>query len=500
VTSLDAAPQQRAAALRLTLEESLLLAAIVYFIGLRLFTSIVAYPVLDETYYWMWGRHPALSYYDHPPLQGWLQGLSYTIFGRNIFALRWMTWAALAVELWIIYRVSLRLSAENWRPVFLRATVLFLASPLFGVFGTFAFIDYLLVALVMASGYGFIVFFADIEEGRRGNTLVLLGAGALLGLAAITKYNGGFLGLAVAGTVLLRPKLRRLLLDWRLYAAAAIALAIQTPVIVWNLQENLASFRFQMGSRHGDTGFQGINVTKMKAVLGEALIILSPFLLPVIIRFFWARQRSPFEQVGKTLAIWLFWLSSATCLFIANFSWVLFWWNIVAYVLIFPFAGRYTRPITLGLHIAWGVLVHTFATVTYSVVPVLLLFGANPGMETEGVYGWPQIARQMTAAQQETGADFLATSTFQAAAQLGWELDDPSVVALNPKRDAYDDWFDQPAHLGQSAIVLEHPTGEMEWRDSFESIRELGDAPAQVWGYTLRTYKIYLAEGFRGAP
>src|SRR5690606_28876390 len=148
---------------------------------------------------------------------------------------------------------------------------------------------------------------------------------------------GAFLGLAVAGAILVRPRLRPLLFDWRTYAAALVAVGIQTPVIVWNLQEGFASFLFQMGSRHGSTGFQGINVRGMKAVAGEALLMTSPFLVPVIIKFFWARQHNTFERVGKTVAIFAFWISSLVCLYIANFSWVIWWWNIVAFVLIFPF-------------------------------------------------------------------------------------------------------------------------------------------------------------------
>ncbi len=43
---------------------------------------------MDEAYYWMWGQHPALSYYDHPPLNAWLLGLSSIVLGWNTVALR----------------------------------------------------------------------------------------------------------------------------------------------------------------------------------------------------------------------------------------------------------------------------------------------------------------------------------------------------------------------------------------------------------------------------
>src|SRR5579864_5003271 len=30
----------------------------------------------DEAYYWLWGKHLALGYHDHPPLVGWLTALT----------------------------------------------------------------------------------------------------------------------------------------------------------------------------------------------------------------------------------------------------------------------------------------------------------------------------------------------------------------------------------------------------------------------------------------
>ena len=484
-----------------SLEEKLLLSAIALFIALRLGFSFAAFPQVDETYYWMWGRHPALSYYDHPPLQGWLQGLSYLVFGRSLFALRWMTWAALAVELWIIFAVTRRLAGDQWRVLFLRSTTIFLASPLFGLFGAVAFHDYLLVALVMASGYFFICFFADVEERDAGRSRDLFAGAVLLGLAVLTKYNGAFLGVAVAGTVLARPKLRRLLLDWRLYAAAAVAVAIQAPVIAWNLQENFASFAFQLGSRHGSEGFRRFDVPEMKIFVLQCLIIVSPFLVPAIIGFFWARQKQAFERVGKTIAIWAFWLSSLACLFVANFNYVLFWWNIVAFVLIFPFAGRYMRNGVLVLHIIWGLLTTSWLIMTYAVVPVRSLMGLEAGMETERSYDFQKLTDEVLRLQSETGAEFIASNHYIVASNLGWVLDDPGIVTLDAVRHTFDDWFDPETRRGESAVVIEEPhTETAAWQEHFDKITPLGEVRAMQFGYLINTYRLYLGEGFHPSP
>ena len=44
---------------------------VLYFLALKLWFDLGVAPMGDESYYWMWGQHPALSYFDHPPLHGW---------------------------------------------------------------------------------------------------------------------------------------------------------------------------------------------------------------------------------------------------------------------------------------------------------------------------------------------------------------------------------------------------------------------------------------------
>jgi 4-amino-4-deoxy-L-arabinose transferase-like glycosyltransferase len=499
VTQIEAAPHARLAARRLSVEEVLLLIVIVYFLGLRVLHTAVGPPFLDEPYYWMWGRHLALSYFDHPPMGGWVQWLSYALFGRSSFALRWPTWVALAIELWVFYRVARRLSGDDWRPVFLRTTAVFLASPLFGFFLGLAFHEYLLIAFVMASGWLFVEFFAEVEEGKRGSSRLLFGAAAVLGLAVLSKYNGALLGIAVAGAVLIRPKLRPLLLDWRLWAAAALAIGMQAPVLMWNFQHGFESFLYQAGSRHGTAGLSGVNFDRIKQVaLGPGLIMLSPFLVPVIIRFFWARQPTAYERIGKTIAIWLFWPSTLLLIALSNVSWVMPWWNNVAYAMILPFTGRYTRPILLGVHIAYGLFINTFATITYSVVPVLMLFGAAPGMETESMYGWPRIAERVVELKAEYGAQYLAMNNAQTAAELAYALDDPTVLAITPQRNTFDDWIAPGERLGETFIVVENVPAGPEWRQSFGEVTEIDRVQAEVWGNAFREYVVYLAKDFRG--
>lgn len=462
--------------------------------ALKLVFAFGAPPLSDEAYYWMWGRHIELSYYDHPPLQAWVQGLSHQVFGTSLFAVRLPTFLAAAAVLWILYLTARRLGGAGWRPIFLGSTVVYLGSPLFGLLGTVAINDYLLVVLAMASGYWFIRYLADIESGEPGKALHLFAAATLLGLAGITKYTAVFLALAVALTVIVRPRLRPLLLRWELYAAALLTLVVQLPVLIWNAQSGFASLLYQ-GSKIDDAGrLTGIDLGGMATFVIQTAALISPLLVfPVTARLIWARQHTDFERVGKTLAIFLFSAASLTFLYVSNFAYVLWWWNIIAFVLVLPFAGRYAGRIGLVLHIAWGALINTFLTISLAIVPLGPLLRA----ETDLNYGQDELAAMVREAQAAHDTQLVVANRYQTASQLAFALDNPDVTAMTPGRDTFDDWFDPAAHLGQDAIVLVARWDDTEyWKQYFGSTQLLQELTIHRFDRKLATYELWLAKDF----
>ena len=85
-----------------------------------------------------------------------------------------------------------------------------------------------------------------LVAGRSG---AWLGAGLFLGIGLVSKYSIGLLVPSALLFILLDPQSRRWLRRWEPYAAALIALAIFSPVIVWNAQNEWASFVFQADRR-----------------------------------------------------------------------------------------------------------------------------------------------------------------------------------------------------------------------------------------------------------
>ena len=57
------------------------LALIAILIVLRAVMAAVLPLTADEAYYWLWSKHLAFGYYDHPPMIAWLIRAGTEIFG-----------------------------------------------------------------------------------------------------------------------------------------------------------------------------------------------------------------------------------------------------------------------------------------------------------------------------------------------------------------------------------------------------------------------------------
>ena len=138
----------------------------VYLIGLKLWFDLTVSPMGDEAYYWMWGQHLSWSYFDHPPLDGWLQGLVAALFGWSNLSVRLLTWLTLGGTLGIFRLWSGRLAPDDRSSWFWHTAVIYLCIPVIYVMSSFAFHDHLLLFFVVASTYAFHGFASDWEAFR----------------------------------------------------------------------------------------------------------------------------------------------------------------------------------------------------------------------------------------------------------------------------------------------------------------------------------------------
>jgi 4-amino-4-deoxy-L-arabinose transferase-like glycosyltransferase len=467
-----------------------------YLVALRLWFDLGVSPMGDEAYYWMWGQHLSWSYFDHPPLDGWLQGLVAALFGWSNVSVRLLTWLSFAGTLAILWFWAKRLAPDDRAGWFWHSAVIYLTIPVIFTMSSFAFHDHLLVVFVLAASYAFYVFAGDWEAGLR-RWRWLFAAAVLLGLATLTKYNGVLLGVAFALWILWRPKLRGLYLTPQLWLAALLAVAMQAPVFYWNLTENLASFRFHLTDR-SLLDWAHPNFRQVIDYLGAMVLLMSPVLFLSLFRLPFLKRRSDGEARTLSLATTTYLTSTLAWAVVALYLYVYFHWNIVAYAALAPIAYRLIGGrVVMWLHIAFGLVVITVGVLNYTVGPTKLFGFGDTGAAAS--FGWPELAARVAAQQAAHPGSFLAAARYNYAAQLGFQLHDIDVAAFNHLPSQNDYWWNAGAHVGQDAIIVAdgaQASTIAEAAPHFADVVKLEDVPVIRQGKTIWTFEIWLGKDF----
>ncbi|WP_417309766.1 ArnT family glycosyltransferase [Devosia sp.] len=470
---------------------------VVVLLAIKLVTLLSANLFSDEAYYWMWGQHPGLSYYDHPPLNGWLLGLSDLVFGNNLFGLRFWAIPTTIGTIAIFHSWARRYAGPEREAVFWRGLVIYLAAPAFGFYSVFATSDHLLLFFILLSAHFFVPFLLAERGGEKGQLTDLYAGAAFMGVSALAKYNAVFFGLALGFYIIASPRLRHLVRNPHLWLAALLVIIIASPVLIWNLQNGLVSFQYHLVTRH-DAGFLQELTSRYLVQFGSVTaLMLSPFLIWAMLRFLLRPGDHPYERTHWGLASWLFWLSTLSFVFIALTDQVFFWWNMAAYVLLMPFIGSYMRSrVLIGFHVGFGLLVAAFFVISSSIFPLLLLID-RPDPTRTRFYGWQDVAAPIQQAIDELRPDFVAAAKWEDASTAAFALDRPDIVAINPRINQYHYWFDAEAHAGENALVIVHDGREEGVvARSFETVTVYRELEITRFGRKLGTYRLYWGEGY----
>jgi 4-amino-4-deoxy-L-arabinose transferase-like glycosyltransferase len=457
----------------------------VAFIAIKLVLLVAAHPFMDETYYWLWGQHLALSYFDHPPLIGWTQAAA-SLLGWNVFGLRAVTVLTLIGDIALLYGFARHLSGEAWRQTFWLSVMLLVTTPIFFALTTLALPDHLLLFTSLLAVYAFVRFAAAYAAGARRWRFLYLAAFAI-GLAALSKYTGAILLAGAFLALVWHRPLRSVFRTPHPYVAALLAIAMQAPVLAWNLQNEFASFGFITGGRRPLAAF---DLNGLWGYLGGFLLILSPFLIWPIIRFATARGEA------SLMARFAFWLSTLTFLGASLFTNILVHWNLVAYAAALPFLHLRSRLLVAG-HVLFGLLIAGVLAFNTTAAPVMAFISFSD-QTSAWSYGWDEVAREVDAVAKAEGTDFIAGTEYSLASPLAFALADPDVVSLAARVEAFDFWFEPQSRAGQTAIIVGdrwRPLSD-DIRQQFGSVEEVKTIAIERLGKPVDTYTIYIARAY----
>jgi 4-amino-4-deoxy-L-arabinose transferase-like glycosyltransferase len=194
----------------------------------------------DEVYYINYALYPDLSHFDHPPMTGWvIQLFSLNLLFDSELFIRLGAVVMGTLNTRIIYLIGKHIHDElaGWY-----AALLYTASfYTFVIAGTFMMPDAPQTFFWLLTVFLFVKAVKAGPENQKVSRLILL-AGITGGLALLSKYTSVFLFTGAALYFLIYD--RRWLGKWQIYAAAAIALLLFLPVILWNIRYDFISFTY----------------------------------------------------------------------------------------------------------------------------------------------------------------------------------------------------------------------------------------------------------------
>src|SRR6478609_5298907 len=213
--------------------------AILGLVALRLVAAAFTPITFDEAYYWMWSKHLAGGYYDHPPMVAVVIRLGTLIAGDTEFGVRLVSMLLALPMSWAIYQAAAILFGS--RRVAASSAIL-LNITLMAAVGTMIVTPD--APLLVASS---LLLFALAKVLQTGRGVWWLAVGAAAGCALLSKYTALFFGPAILIWLVAVPKLRHWLISPWLYLGGLVALALFAPVILWNADHHWVSFLKQFG-------------------------------------------------------------------------------------------------------------------------------------------------------------------------------------------------------------------------------------------------------------
>lgn len=423
---------------------SICIAALVHFaLGFSIEFSV------DEAHYALYAKYLAWSYFDHPPLVGWIQWplVSLTSSEGIIRLIPELLWVLSA---FLVYRVTLEIhhlvqgrnagyltsALPSGNLCGLMAVLAIIAAPLPHVLAIGLLPDTLLAPLSLG------LMLMALRWTRKDHFTIAdwIITGLILGLAGLSKYTAAFTAFALLFVFLASPK-KVWITEVGFWLAAATALIVISPVLYWNWINDWISFKYQIA--HGSGG--AWEWRRVGAFVGIQIACFGLLLLLGAYTFL----RHCLHSHKLVLIALLSFFAIPFVIFAAlSGGGSLPHWTTPAWFCLAPFAG-------IGLAKAWA-MQHRVAIrilLLGQLLICLLGFGfvlaggitstvvkSNPIAD---LYGWKLAGQKAAQLAQATKANGIAVQNWTLGSRAAWYAQPLPVFVLDQRQDQFDLWFGQ---------------------------------------------------------
>lgn len=247
----------------------------------------------DEAYYWLWSRHLAAGYFDHPPMIAWLIKVGTMLFGDTPFGVRIAGVVLSLPASWFVWRAAAEILKDEDRAAF--AALLFNLTLMTSIELLAATPD---MPSVVTSA-AFVYFLVRVQASGKG--IFWLGAGIAAGLGLLSKFSVLFLGAGAFVWLLADRNARRWLITPWPWAAAVLAVLIFVPNLLWQARHHWETFAFQfgrVGSGHFTLRFLG-------EFLAAQFGLATPLIFVLMVLGLWRATRFSSDRLLLALLSWV---------------------------------------------------------------------------------------------------------------------------------------------------------------------------------------------------
>lgn len=439
----------------------------------------------DEGHYFFWALFPQLSYFDHPPLTAWAMTLIYPVFGDSIWTVRF--WPLVVGVLFPL--VGRQLGRQIFDDAIgNRAGIFLTLCPVF--FGN----GFLMTPDTLMAMFWALAVWATSQALRQTSPAVRwwLAAGVFAGMGLLSKYTMVLYFLGLGALFALMPGKRKNLF-WGALLSGIVALLMFSPVIIWNLEHDWVSFRYQL--RHGFDGSRGQAWKTFPEYLGVLLLVATPLLGGLA---FWRSFQGVFsKREEKRFLAAFFWIvvlffanSSLTSKVEANWPMPAFFSGILLVAADWQELGSGLRRATAGLLLAVVVVALVYASLPAG-VGISLAGRSMDISRLEEFAGGEELAILVRESMNKWDLDFICSQKEIILGEIAFYAPDlrPRLLIVGSREERLP-WLDHHRWQGQNALLVSAKPRDWPW---FKEVRPIGRFELPVRRYLARV--IFLAEG-----
>lgn len=396
-------------------------------------------------YYAMWSRHLEMSYFDHPMMVAVMVRVSTTLFGWNSFAIKLPAVLVYLATSIFMYK-TIKLWGGKDKGAFY-AVMFFNFIPWiaesFGIKAGNPDIPFLFCWL-MAFYY-----FSKLYKTENPNNWYFIGLWTAIGL--LSKYKMVFVYPALLLCMLGMPKLKSQWKKPQLYISGFFALVGIVPTVIWNINNDFASFSYHLVERQGSFGFKPMQLLKF---LGNQIAIMGVF-IPVLLFINAYKHKS--SEVGKAV---IFFIAPAVVVF--SFANLCFgqsmqnWWASVYMTLLVLYGVKRA----INKYDKW-ILIFTATVTIIGNAFYIYPFGVKLKESTNFLdhHLFDKAAEHLKNIIKEREAKgetvYVGTPRYRTTAMLGVNMPEQKIYSMDYRKgDQFQIWYNPAELIGKNVIYV----------------------------------------------